>query len=157
MKRRKIIISTILFIATQIAVLFGYLYTTRTVNIQCASTFTRNSWEDYDFIYKGNFLVTLKKNGNGELTIRAWTDGKHPRQVMRHYAFRYYLERKGQVYTSLIKETRGATDNVDDDFYRKYFFDLNFDSGGQIRLLRLNNVWLFMSPDQMISTCSPLE
>lgn len=157
MTYKKIIIFSLLFIVSQLAALCGYLYVKRTVDIQCASTFTRNAWEDYSFIFKGNFLVILKKNGRGELTIRAWTDDKHPRQVMRHYAFHYYIERSGQIYTSQVMETRGASDNVNDDFYRKYFFDLKFDSGGQIRVQRLNNVWLFLSPDLMISACSPLD
>ncbi|HEC2037741.1 TPA: hypothetical protein R1888_004826 [Klebsiella oxytoca] len=154
--KRSVVGSILFFIVLQTLLLAFYLKPPGTIALRCASTFTRNAWNDYNFFFKGSFLVNLKKNGDGELTIRAWTDNAASRQVLRTYAFHYHVERDGQIYTSFIREIRGAADNVDDAFYRKYFFDLHFDSGGQISIRRLENTWLFFSPDMMISTCSPL-
>ena len=156
MNRIKIVLLVLIAIFSQVVAIAIYVNSKLTLNVQCVSTFTRNSWEDYSFVFKGNFIVNLQKSGKGELTIHAWTEGVAPRQIMRHYTFHYNIENQGQIYTRLINETRGASDNVEDAFYRKYFFDLNFDAGGQIRLQRFNDTWLFLSPNLMISTCSPI-
>lgn len=157
MKPVKIFACCLLFLLIQGVILMSFLKSRETTELKCASTFTRNAWEDYNFFFKGNFLVDLRRNGDGELTIRAYTDGKNPLQIVRTYTFRYVMDRNGQFYTRLIKEIRGASDNVDDAFYRKYFFDLNFDSGGQIQMRRFNNTVLFMTQDLLISACSPLD
>lgn len=157
MKRVNIILFGAIFLLIQGAVFISYSKSSETVDLRCSSTFTRNAYEDYSFFFKGNFIVDLKKNGTGELTIRAYTDGQKPMQVIRTYSFEYKLDRNGQFFNRLLKEKRGASDNVDNVFYKKYFFDLDFDSGGQIRMRYFNNTILFMTQDMLLSACSPLS
>lgn len=156
MKRVKFITFGLLFILTQVFFILAYVKRSETVDLRCSSTFTRNAYEDYDFFFNGSFLVDLRRNGEGELTIRAYTDGVKPLQVVRTYNFKYRLDHNGRFFNELLKETRGASDNVDDRFYKKYFFDLNFDSRGQIRMSYFNNTVLFMTQDMVLSACSPL-
>lgn len=157
MKPVKAVMALMTFITIQTFLLYYFMKTQETVELQCSSTFTRNAYEDYGFFFKGKFIVDLRKNGEGELTIKAYTDDPKPLQVVRVYNFKYILDRDGQFHNEFLKETRGASDNVNNDFYKKYFFDLNFDSRGQIRLRRFNNIILFMTPDLLISACSPLK
>lgn len=157
MKHANIAVAVFVFILIQIGLAYIYLKPPQTVEVQCSSTFTRNAYEDYGFFFKGKFIVDLRQNGDGELTIRAYTDDAKPLQVVRVYNFRYTLDNDGQFHNELLKETIGASDNVSAEFYKKYFFDLSFDSRGQIRLRRFNNTILFMTPDMLITACSLLE
>lgn len=154
---RKNIIFFAAFLIAQFLLYLVFYHSTHYLSVNCTSTFTRNSYQDYNFFFNGSFTVILRKDGTGELTIKAYSDEDTPKQVGRTYAFDYKIVSNGQLYTHIKSENKSATDTVDDAFYRKYFFDLAFDSAGQIRIHKFKNTFLFMSPDIIISACSPLE
>lgn len=123
------------------------------LDIECTSIYKRNTKINHNFYYHGLFSLALHHDGTGELTIEAKSDEPAGYNAYRLFNFDYYIDKSSHIYAKNAVVSKNANDNVSDDFFKKYFFDLAFDGKGQIKIFRFRNTYVFSSPTILIDTC----
>lgn len=150
---KKLIISLVFISIISMFVSYQYL-TGSEIDFNCSSNFERNSHKDHSLFFNGSFDFALNKNGRGNMVLTINGVYKKPFTVFRTYNFEYYFDSNNRMFTKLKNYKVNHADNVSDDFMKQYLFDLSFDSDGQMKVYKEDNVLYFFSPKMLVTTCA---
>ncbi|ELE9730692.1 hypothetical protein RM407_004395 [Enterobacter kobei] len=145
------------FFLTQVFFI-GYLIfrTPQTLQLECSSSFERNTKGQPKINYSGQTTLILTRSGEGSLYIIGKTDEIKPRKFHYAYYFDYHIE-QGEVVRAKIKSiSNGISNDIPMDIFNKQFFELKFMLIGGLRINMFHNVYILSIPGAIVNTCAPV-
>lgn len=147
----------LIFIMMQVVILFYFIFESKkTISLQCMSSFTRNTKEDESVFYSGKIMLSLNKEGKGNLVIDGKTDEELPKKFHYAYFFNYHIADDGELKTIVTSVSSGVSNEISDKIFRKDFIELNFRIKGGVHIHKFGNVYILNTPGFIVGVCAPV-
>lgn len=129
----------------------------KTLSMECAFSFTRNTKGESKVNYTGQMALTLTSSGKGELYMIGKTSEVKPRKFHFAYSFVYHLDEEGVLKSKRTSFSTGANNELSEGLFSKQFLELDFQLVGGLRVNKFRNVYIINIPGFIVSTCAPVN